>query len=779
MNQVPLDALQSGAEIYRVDDLTVDVGRQCVSRASVDLPLPNLSFRLLLALIHAAPNVLSNETLMARVWPGQVVSPETVNKRAKLLRDALGDDAREPRYIAGVRSRGYRLIAPVFAGVPDMPVSEPGPREPVLEVLPPGIRWRSMAVAGATLLLIVSCVLGVRSYRAHRQPAPDAPPAAVSVSVLPFENISADAADAYLAYGVPEMIISRMSQINGLSVIARSSSFSLPTKSIDSKEIGMRLKSQYLISGSVQRAADRLRVLVQLVDAAAGTVVWSARYDRQMHDIFEIEDEIADQVGEALAVRRGAAKPKPSPSARSANVQAYLAFLRGRTLLGRFTVAESEAALPYFEKAIELDRDFAAAYASLYDARMQMGNGRGEDLAPLRLANRTLIDRALTLDPACGTAYFARAMWGNDDYKLREADFRQGAVLDPSNGRGLTAFAYFLKNENPEVGPGDAERMLQRALLIDPMSPSAHFFEAVWSDATGESRPAVIEPKLLRVLELDPLFVPALQRYGKYRWLFEGKIAEAISFEERAIALDPTNPWARNIATAMYLDLGEEAAARDVAAGTRKSGAVTTALLALYQGDWRRAGAAGFDRAVFDYNPYDAWGIAEALRDYGLKSGEPRRSIAFLREAYQIDTSGRNVWLENFRPAFYVSQLLDAAGRSQEAGALKSAVVAWNDANESKLGAVYARRLRAGIFMLDNRRDAALQELAESFRANDYENWWYTLQYDPTWLPLHDDPRFQAIAADVRRHVAAQREELAALRQSGVVPLRAGTAVAH
>jgi TolB-like protein len=168
-----------------------------------------------------------------------------------------------------------------------------------------------------------------------------------TVAVLPFDNISADAADAYLAQGLPEMILNRLSRIEGLSVIARNSSFALPTKNIDSSEIGRRLNSGYLIGGSVQREADRLRVAVHLVDTAAGTLVWSAHFDRGLHDIFSIEDEIADQIASVLSVRLGEIEPKPRVGPRSANLEAYLAFLRGRTLLGRLTVAESEAAVPY------------------------------------------------------------------------------------------------------------------------------------------------------------------------------------------------------------------------------------------------------------------------------------------------------------------------------------------------------------------------------------------------------------------------------------------------
>ena len=113
MNPVPDRSLDATAAAFIVGDLRVDIGQQRVTRAGSDIALPNLSFRLLMALIRAAPNVLSNESLMTQVWPGLVVSPETVNKRVNLLREALGDDPREPRYIAGVRSRGYRLIAAV------------------------------------------------------------------------------------------------------------------------------------------------------------------------------------------------------------------------------------------------------------------------------------------------------------------------------------------------------------------------------------------------------------------------------------------------------------------------------------------------------------------------------------------------------------------------------------------------------------------------------------------------------------------------------------------
>jgi len=160
----------------------------------------------------------------------------------------------------------------------------------------------------------------------------------------------------------------------------------------------------------VQREADRLRVAVQLVDSAAGTLIWSARFDRGLHDIFSLQDEIADQLAGALSVRLGELEPNPHrcPQREFGGLSRLLA---GSTLLGRFTVAESEAAVPYFERAIALDPNFASPYASLYDARMQAADRRQEDMTLARRRYRHLIDRALELDPKLGAAYFARAMW--------------------------------------------------------------------------------------------------------------------------------------------------------------------------------------------------------------------------------------------------------------------------------------------------------------------------------------------------------------------------------
>ncbi len=807
MNHSPNGTDGSDSEGFLVGDLRVDVGQQRVTRSGSEITLPNLSFQLLVALIRVAPNVLSHDLLMARVWPGVIVSPETLTKRVNLLREALGDNAQEPRYIVGVRSRGYQLVAAVSpVGRLAPPVEVPAPAS---ELVTQPVEWSTTVTKKTSrlwwlalpvlLAAIFAIALGVRtSHRARAvgaQLKADSPLQKTSaigarertVAVLPFDSISADPADAYLAQGLPEMILNRLSRISGLSVIARNSSFALTTKSIDSREIGRRLNSGYLIGGSVQREADRLRVAVQLVDSSTGTLVWASHFDRGLHNIFSIEDEIADQIAGALSVRLGETEPNPPTAARSANLEAYLAFLRGRTLLGRFTVAESEAAVPYFERAIALDPAFASAYASLYDARMQAADQRQENPTLTRRRYRHLIDRALELDPKLGAAYFARAMWGeqptdasatpdNPLIVARERDFRQGAALDPSNGRGLRAYAEFLYwiLERPAEG----RSVLKRALWVDPISASARYTDALFTLEEGGVEAS--EQKTLQVLELDPNFVPALQRYGWFRWVFDGKLAEAIEFIEHAITLDPNNQRLRYAAVEVYLDLGEVKAARDVAAGTPQS-ARTTGLLSMHEGDWRTAGLSAYDEAAWtsDDDYCKNFLASEAIRDYAMKTGELSRAIAFIKLKYFLgNTPAADLDACSFRPAVYLSQLMAAAGQGEQALALRRAAASWLDVNATK----YFKRpgpLRALVLLLDGKQDAALTELAGSVRSGTLVNGWYTINYDPLWLPLHGDPRFQAVAADVRRYVDAQRSQLEALRRQGVVPRRGQPSAPH
>jgi hypothetical protein len=160
-----------------------------------------------------------------------------------------------------------------------------------------------------------------------------------------------------------------------------------------------------------------------------------------------------------------------------------------------------------------------------------------------------------------------------------------------------------------------------------------------------------------------------------------------------------------------------------------------------------------------------------------MRTRQWTQPIETLEAKYNLSKNPQaSISLENFRQAFYLSQLQAARGQRAQSLELRQAVAVWNDAHEATLGSVYARRLRAGLWLAGGDRSAALSELAASFQSGDYESWWYTLRYDPVWVPLHDDPRFRAIAEDVGRYVEGQRTELETLRRKGLVPLRGPSA---
>ena len=416
---------RAGAE-FRCGDLHIDVGRQRVVQAGQDLALPKLSFDLLLALVRWAPNVVSLDTLIERVWGGVIVSPETVIQRVKLLRDSLGDNPQEPRYIGSLRARGYYFIPPVVDENVAIPAVTGAPADvpAVAAAVPDGKRrlaWRwavgLITLASLAVLAVVRFVPGGHVTSPAVGPvvsgASFTQVASHTVAVMPFRNLSRDAADGFLATGLPEMILNQLASVRNLAVVASSSSFALAPSVGDAREIGRRLNAGYLVEGTVQREGEQVRVTAQLIDTASGTLVWSESFDRQVHALFAMQDDISARITSVLASRVIGLAVSHEPQERSGSLPAQLSYLHGLALLGRYTVAESEAAIPLFEKAIAEDPGFATAYAALYDAHMQVAERRHQDLSGANVRWRPLIDKALAINPRSGAAYFARAMWGD------------------------------------------------------------------------------------------------------------------------------------------------------------------------------------------------------------------------------------------------------------------------------------------------------------------------------------------------------------------------------
>jgi Tetratricopeptide repeat len=189
--------------------------------------------------------------------------------------------------------------------------------------------------------------------------------------------------------------------------------------------------------------------------------------------------------------------------------------------------------------------------------------------------------------------------------------------------------------------------------------------------------------------------------------------------------------------------------------------------LALYRGDWRTAGEVAYSPAGREYNLAESWGAPEAVRDHALQTGEFRRAIAFFEERYALGGAEPALEIVNFRAAAYMAQLLLASGEEARARRLLERLPAAIEATLPLYGAVMALRTKATVELLAGQREAALRTLAESFEANDVMQWWYTLDHDPLWKPMRDDPVFKALAAQVRARVAVEQAALGSVRDAG------------
>jgi len=768
-----------GGEIWRVNDLTVDVGGQTVTRDGVPITLPQLSFRFLMALIHASPNVLSIDELMERVWAGVFVNSETVTQRAKLLRDALGDDPKCPRYFTVRRGSGYQLMSvPVRQhcnGESDLPMA----RRLTM-------RWK-MALGAMALGLATAG--GLTAMTIWPGASLTATKASVRVAVLPFDNLSSDPADAYIARGISEMVLNRLSSARGLTVIARDSALMSSVSGTSTQEAGQKLHTDYVVKGSLQRTGATLRVICFVVGMGNGVRIWSERFDWPVDRIYSLQERIADRVANSLEARtRGLGELAPAANV-TRNPDAYLAYLKGKSLLGRFTLAETDAAAEYFEKAVKLDPGFPSAMVALFDARMQAADIRRDDLQPVRERYLPLLEKALRLAPDSGETLYAKAMWVNAP-RAQQADlFRRAVTLDPGNSRGLIAFAQFLgggAHGGVYDGIGDgsvtrdgqdgAERkaLLERVLTIDPLNARARFIAIM--QKLGELTPEQIEREQVRALDLDPGNYPLANRYAARRWMFHGETAEAIAGMERVTATDPQNPWGPHVATAFYLDANDPIAARAIARSTPASRESARAILAQFQGDWRGAGQAALGRRGFLFNLYQTWLWPETVRDYALGTKQYDIGAKAIAAHYGFDLRNlRTDSLPQATAAPALGHILLAAGKRQAGERLLAQTVQWIDAHP-RYGLVGVYRLRATSLMLLGERDQALSDLQASIETgHDIRHWWYLIDHDPVWAPVHGDPRFRAIADYCRQAARAQRAKLDSLRSAGKVPVRQPT----
>ena len=353
-----------------------------------------------------------------------------------------------------------------------------------------------------------------------------------AIAVLPFANLSGDPEKEFFSDGITEELMNALGRLDGLRVVARTSVFRFKGKNEDIRTIGQQLNVGTILEGSVRSAGKRIRVTAQLINAEDGYRLWSEQFDRQLDDVFAIQDEISGAIADTLKVKL--AGPQPTVP-RAHDPRAYELYLKGRYQWNRRAEANVRKGIDYFQQALELDPALAAAHAGLADSYSILGVYGAASPSDVMPAARGAALKALELDdtlPAANTSLAVVRAVHDWEWGPAERDFRRAIELGPSypSARQWYATTCLIPLERF----GEAEAELRRAQELDPLSPSVSTSLGLRSYYAREYDRAVAE--LSETIELNPEFALAHFFLGQ-TYLEEGNHPEAIRSLERAVDL--------------------------------------------------------------------------------------------------------------------------------------------------------------------------------------------------------------------------------------------------
>jgi TolB-like protein/DNA-binding winged helix-turn-helix (wHTH) protein/Flp pilus assembly protein TadD len=542
------EPLKTQHRINLGEGVVFDPSSDELQRAGRVLKLERIPAAVLLLLVERRGQVVKRDDIVERVWGKDVFldTDNSINSAIRKVRLALKDDPESPRFIQTISGKGYRFLAQ--ADVVDtepqnlpIPVPIPEPPTPIdrtavtASVNRKHLFHRGPVLVAAIALVSVAAVISLRS----RNVATTAHSPIRSLAVLPLKNLSGDPSQEYLADGMTESIIGRLSAIRELRVISRTSSMRFGDTKLSIPDIAKQLNVDAIVEGSVIRDGTRIRVHAQLIRAATDEHFWSETYDREFRDVLSLQSDVAQSIAQRVQVTITRPERQRLASVSPVPPEVYENYLKGRYALGKSNNrADLEKCIAYFQQAIEKDPSFAPAYVGLSGAYFYLGTiFIGVPPEEVRPKATAAAQKALELDPQSVDAHLWMAQLQMLQWQWTEAEseFRHALELNPNSGGAHAGLAYWLAMQGRT---DEALTWARRGRELDPFEVSDAslswllFLAHRFPEAVQESRIAVsVQPD-------DP---GALWYLG-YALIANGQPEDAIPPMEKALAISNRSP---------------------------------------------------------------------------------------------------------------------------------------------------------------------------------------------------------------------------------------------
>lgn len=478
--------------LYRFDNFEMDTDKFELRRDGEAIHVEPQIFDFLHFLICHAERVVTREEVIDQVWGGRIVSDTTISSCVKAARKILGDDGEQQRFIKTARGRGFQFIAPVKTNIDRRTSSN--------KILPPSLT--SQLNKSVALYAVIAClifIIGLLVFNNYSSRATSSmrDDGSFRIAVMPFVDLSADGNQEYFGDGISEEVLNVLTSIDELNVTSRTTAFSLKGQNLSIPEIAEKLNVNYIVEGSVRSSGNRIRITAQLIETRTDSHLWAENYDRELDDIFAIQDDISEKIASALRVELiGGDDIRTTPTT---NIEAYTLYLQGHQLfLNRGTgdirknINNLENAIELLEQAVTLDPNFAEAWADLATSNIILPSYFDKKYSFESVAPRATeaTNKAISLKPTLSQAWAAKGFIHLNQLEFQEAEAAivHATELNPNNEtawlwRGL----HFASVGNHK----EAEEAIKQAIAISPSVAIYHSALGMVMHATGNIEKAI------------------------------------------------------------------------------------------------------------------------------------------------------------------------------------------------------------------------------------------------------------------------------------------------